>query len=292
MYLQRTRSEAVFAVFNIAFLIVLSLAFVIPFLSIISTSLIGVEEWARRGAFILFPQHIEFGAYQVLFTGGSRLATGFFYSVARILVGTTLNLFFTATLAYVLSRRGLPGRVGMTLFVFVTMIISGGLIPTFFLIDRIGMTNTFWAMVIPFLVSPWNMLIMRNFFMALPESLEEAAIIDGATPLQTLVKIVLPLSTASIATIGLFYAVWHWNEWFYAFLYINDTAKLPLQVVLRNILTAGMIEDTEAIPLDQLPPAQSLKTAMIVVTVTPILCVYPFIQRYFVKGVMIGSIKG
>ena len=115
-----------------------------------------------------------------------------------------------------LSRRGLPGRVGMTLFVFVTMIISGGLIPTFFLIDRIGMTNTFWAMVIPFLVSPWNMLIMRNFFMALPESLEEAAIIDGATPLQTLVKIVLPLSTASIATIGLFYAVWYWNEWFYA----------------------------------------------------------------------------
>ena len=137
--------------------------------------------------------------------------------------------------------------------------------------------NTFWAMVIPFLVSPWNMLIMRNSFMALPESLEEAAIIDGASPLQTLVRIVLPLSTASIATIGLFYAVWHWNEWFYAFLYINDTVKLPLQVVLRNILTAGMIEDTEMIPIDQLPPAQSLKTAMIVVT--PILCVYPFIQR-------------
>ena len=167
-----------------------------------------------------------------------------------------------------------------------------GVFNIIFLIDRIGMTNTFWAMVIPFLVSPWNMLIMRNFFMALPESLEEAAIIDGATPLQTLIRIVLPLSTASIATIGLCYAVWHWNEWFYAFLYINDTVKLPLQVVLRNILTAGMIEDTEMIPLDQFPPAQSLKTAMIVVTVTPILCVYPFIQRYFVKGVMIGSIKG
>ena len=292
MYLQRSRGEALFGVCNIAFLIALSLTFVIPFLSIISTSLIGIEEWARRGAFILFPQSIEFGAYQVLFTGGSRLATGFFYSLARILVGTALNLFFTATLAYVLARRGLPGRVGMTLFVFVTMIVSGGLIPTFFLIDRIGLTNTFWAMVIPFLVSPWNMLIMRNFFMALPESLEEAAIIDGASPLQTLIRIVLPLSTASIATIGLFYAVWHWNEWFYAFLYINDTVKLPLQVVLRNILTAGMIEDTEMIPIDQFPPAQSLKTAMIVVTVTPILCVYPFIQRYFVKGVMIGSIKG
>ena len=291
-HLQRSRGEVAFGVFNIAFLSILSLTFVIPFLSIISTSLLGVEEWARRGAFILFPQRIEFGAYHLLFTGGSRLATGFFYSLARILVGTTLNLFFTATLAYVLGRRGLPGRVGMTLFVFVTMIFSGGLIPTYFLVDRIGLTNTFWAMVIPFLVSPWNLLIMRNFFMALPESLEEAAIIDGATPLQALVKIVLPLSTASIATIGLFYAVWHWNEWFNAFLYINDTAKLPLQVILRNILVAGMIEDTEAVPVDQLPPTQSLKTAMIVVTVTPILCVYPFIQRYFVKGAILGSVKG
>ena len=141
MYLQSSRGEAVFTVVNLAFLIALSLTFVIPFLSIISTSLIGIEEWARRGAFILFPQHIEFGAYQILFTGGSRLATGFFYSLARVLIGTALNLLFTATLAYVLARRGLPGRVGMTLFVFVTMIISGGLIPTFFLIDRMGLTN-------------------------------------------------------------------------------------------------------------------------------------------------------
>ena len=110
--------------------------------------------------------------------------------------------------------------------------------------------------------------------------------------MQVLVRVILPLSTASIATIGLFYAVWHWNEWFYAFLYINDTFRLPLQVILKNILDAGMIEDTEMIPLEELPPTQALKTAMIVVTVTPILMVYPFIQRYFVKGVMIGGIKG
>ena len=118
-----------------------------------------------------------------------------------------------------------------------------GVFNIIFLIDRMGLTNTFWAMVIPFLVSPWNMLIMRKFFMALPESLEEAAIIDGATPLQTLVRIVLPLSTASIATIGLCYAVWHWNEWFYAFLYINDTVKLPLQVVLTAGATSSPPEN-------------------------------------------------
>jgi putative aldouronate transport system permease protein len=290
--IRRSRGEKIFGVFNLAFLLILSLAFVVPFISIISTSLIGDEEWARRGSYILFPQKVEFTAYRLLFTGGSRLADGFINSVSRIVVGTALNLVFTSSLAYVLSKRGLPGRVGMTVYVFITMVVSGGLIPLYFLVDRIGLTNTFWAMVIPVLISPWNMLIMRNFFMALPESLEEAAIIDGATPLQCLLRIVLPLSTASIATIGLFYAVYHWNEWFNAYIYINDTTKLPLQVILRNILIAGMIEDTETIPLDQMPPAQSIKTAMIVVTVTPILCVYPFIQRYFVKGVMIGGIKG
>ena len=292
MRMKQSPGEITFGVLNLIFLTILSLIFVVPFISIISTSLIGIDEWARRGAYILFPEKIEFTAYKTLLTSGSRLVTGFTASILRVLIGTGLNLIFTATLAYVIGKRNIPGRIGMTLFIFITMVIGGGLIPTFFLVDRLQLTNSFWSMVIPFLVSPWNLLIMRNFFMALPESLEEAAIIDGATPLQVLVRVILPLSTASIATIGLFYAVWHWNEWFYAFLYINDTFKLPLQVILKNILDAGMIEDTEMIPLEELPPTQALKTAMIVVTVTPILMVYPFIQRYFVKGVMIGGIKG
>jgi putative aldouronate transport system permease protein len=287
----RTRGERVFGVFNAVFLVLLSLAFIVPFVSVISTSLIGQEEWARRGAYVLFPQRIDFTAYELLFAGGSRLTTGFATSIFRVVLGTTLNLFFTATLAYVLSKRGLPGKTAMTAYIFVTMVIGGGLIPLYFLVDRMRLTNTRWAMII-FLISPWNMLIMRNFFMAIPESLEEAAIIDGATPAQTLLWVILPLSVASVATIGLFYAVGHWNEWFYAYLFINDTFKLPLQVVLRNILTAGMIEDTQQIPVDRLPPEQSVKTAMIVVTVAPILCVYPFVQRYFVKGVMVGGIKG
>lgn len=290
--MQRTRGEKIFGVFNVAFLLMLSAAFVIPFISVIGTSLVGQEEWARRGAFILIPQKLDFTAYEIIFSSGSRLTTGFATSVARVLIGTSLNLIFTATLAYVLAKRGLPGRVAMTFYIFITMIFGGGLIPLYFLVDRVGLTNTFWAMIVPFLVSPWNMLIMRNFFMAIPDSLEEAAVIDGATPMQTLIRVVLPLSTASIATIGLFYAVGHWNEWFFAYVFISNNAKLPLQVILRNILSAGMIEDTAQIPIETLPPAQSVRTAMIVVTVTPILLVYPFIQRYFVKGVMIGGIKG
>ena len=145
-----------------------------PFISIISTSLIGVDEWARRGAYILIPQKLEFTAYKTLLTGGSRLVTGFTASILRVLIGTGLNLIFTATLAYVIGKRNIPGRIGMTLFIFITMVIGGGLIPTFFLVDRLQLTNSFWSMVIPFLISPWNLLIMRNFFMALPESLEEA----------------------------------------------------------------------------------------------------------------------
>lgn len=290
--MQRTRGEKIFGVFNVAFLLMLSAAFVIPFISVIGTSLVGQEEWARRGAFILIPQKLDFTAYEIIFSSGSRLTTGFATSVARVLIGTSLNLIFTATLAYVLAKQGLPGRVAMTFYIFITMIFGGGLIPLYFLVDRVGLTNTFWAMIVPFLISPWNMLIMRNFFMAIPDSLEEAAVIDGATPMQTLIRVVLPLSTASIATIGLFYAVGHWNEWFFAYVFISNNAKLPLQVILRNILSAGMIEDTAQIPIETLPPAQSVRTAMIVVTVTPILLVYPFIQRYFVKGVMIGGIKG
>lgn len=292
MPIQRTKGEKVFSVFNYAFLTVVSLLFVIPFLTVLSTSFVGEEEWARRGAYILVPETFDFTAYRLLLGSSNLLYTGALTSVLRVTIGTFLNLVFTATLAYVLGKRRLPGRIALTLFVFITMVFNGGLIPRYVLIDSIGLTNTFWAMVIPFLVNPWYMLIMRNFFMNIPESLEEAAIIDGALPWQRLIRIVLPLSLPSIATIGLFYAVFHWNEWFYAFLFVNIQERLPLQVVLRNILEAGVQEDTEIVTIEKMPPAQSVKTAMIILTVTPILCVYPFIQRYFVKGALIGSIKG
>ena len=206
------------------------------------------------------------------------------------------HFVFTATFAYALSKKDLPGRTFLTLLVFITMIFSGGLIPSFVLIDTVGLMNTVWVMIIPSLMNPWWMLIMRNFFMAIPQEIEEAAIIDGATPPMILWKVILPLSLPSLTTIGLFYAVFHWNEWFSAAIYLKDQVNYPIQLVLRAVLYIGQGsyrgELQQMMEAEVMPPAQTLKSAMIVVCTVPILMVYPFIQKYFVKGVMVGSVQG
>jgi putative aldouronate transport system permease protein len=288
-----TVGERTFDVFNIIILAVLSLLFLIPFLAVFSTSFISAEESMRRGAFILIPEKIDFGAYDMLLNRGMIIYNAYKVTLFRITVGTFLNLLFTATLAYGLSRRTLPGRNGLVLIIFITMIFQGGLIPTYMLIDKLGLKDTLWVLVIPGLISAWNLFIMRNFFMALPEELEESAIIDGATPAMILWKIVIPLSMPAIATIGLFYTVHHWNDWFGASIYINSQSKLPIQVVMRNILLSGLIQDeTQVEYIRDPPPAASLKSAVVIISTLPILFVYPFIQKYFVKGMMVGSIKG
>jgi putative aldouronate transport system permease protein len=291
-----SRGEKIFEAINYVLLVVLSLGFLIPFLFVLGTSFIGVEEWARRGAFVLIPEKIDLVAYKMLLGRGSAIMRAYGITLFRVTAGTFLNLFFTATLAYPLSRRDLPGRVGMTLFIFVTMIFSGGLIPTFVLIDTLGLVNSLWVMIIPSLINPGWMLIMRNFFMAIPQELEEAALIDGATPPVVLWRVILPLSLPSLTTIGLFYAVWHWNEWFTAAIYLQDQKKYPVQLILRAVLYIAQGsyrgELQQMMEMEVMPPAQTIKAAMIIVSTVPILVVYPFIQRYFVKGVMVGSIKG
>lgn len=292
--------ERVFEVFNYIFLALLSLVFLIPFLSVVATSFVSQAEYARRGAFILIPEQWDFLAYRILLGAGSTVPRAYLITVARTVVGTTLNLAFTATLAYGLARRNLPGRALITLYVFIPMIFNGGLIPNFVLMDTLGLLNTFWAMILPGLISVWNLLIMRNFFMSLPEELTEAAIMDGASPPVILWRIVLPLSLPSISTIGLFYAVWHWNSWFDAAIYLKDMALMPVQLILRAVMLAtqqfggqGFLSDpSAALGYEVLPPARAIQGAMIVISTLPILCVYPFIQRYFVKGALIGSVKG
>ncbi|PYI57379.1 carbohydrate ABC transporter permease [Paenibacillus flagellatus] len=288
-----TAGERTFDVFNAALLTVLSLLFLIPFLAVFSTSFLSAEESMRRGAFVLVPEKIDFGAYEMLLNRGMIIYNAYKVTLFRVVVGTFLNLLFTATLAYGLSRRALPGRNGLVLIVFLTMIFHGGLIPNYMLIDKLGLKDTLWVLIVPGLISAWNLFIMRNFFMTLPEELEESAIIDGASPAVILRKIVVPLSMPAIATIGLFYAVHHWNDWFGASIYINDQSKLPIQVVMRNILLTGLIHDeTQVEYIRDPPPAAALKSAVIIVSTLPILCVYPFIQKYFVKGMMVGSVKG
>jgi putative aldouronate transport system permease protein len=183
--------------------------------------------------------------------------------------------------------------VPLTIFVFVTMVFSGGLIPNFLLVDSLGLRNTLWSLVLPPLISAWNLLIMRNFFMSLPEEFNEAAIMDGASPLTILLRIVLPLSLPAIATIGLFYAVYHWNAWFDASIYIDRSDLRPLQIILRGLLRSASLQGMEELAFTESPPpAASLRSALIIVSTLPVLFVYPFIQRYFVTGVMIGGIKG
>jgi putative aldouronate transport system permease protein len=291
--LKPTAGERTFDVFNIVLLTIVSLMFLVPFLAVLSTSFISAEESMRRGAFVLIPEKIDFSAYDMLLNRGNIIFNAYKVTFFRVFVGTFLNLVFTATLAYGLARRTLPGRNMLVLIIFLTMIFHGGLIPTYMLIDKLGLKDTLWVLVFPGLVSAWNLFIMRNFFMALPEELEESAVIDGATPPTILWKIIIPLSMPAIATIGLFYTVHHWNDWFGASIYINSQSKLPIQVVMRNILLSGLIQDETQVELIRdPPPAATLKSAVVIISTLPILFVYPFIQRFFVQGMMVGSIKG
>jgi putative aldouronate transport system permease protein len=294
-----SRGEKVFEAINYVVLTILTLIFLIPFLSVIATSLVSAQEIARRGQFILIPYHPTVDAYRELLGSGSIVLNAFAVSLSRVILGTFLDLLFTFPLAYVLARRRLFGRTPITLFVFFTMLFSGGLVPSYLLVEKLHMVDTLWALILPGLINAWWMLIMRNFIMmSIPEELEEAAIVDGASPPLILATIIFPLSLPSIATIGLWYAVGHWNAWFDAVIYLSDPKKLPLQPILRQLLVAGAgiysegSEFARGLDLGAPPPGEALRAAMVIIVTVPILLVYPFVQRYFVKGVVLGSVKG
>jgi putative aldouronate transport system permease protein len=285
-----SRGEKIFSVLNIILLTLLSAAFVIPFVIVFSSSLMSPAEYAVRGSFVLIPRELDFSSYKLLIGRSSSLWNAFAVTLFRVTVGTFFNLLFTATMAYVLARRTLPGRTLLTLIVFATMIFGGGLIPTYMLVDAVRLTDSIWSMIIPSLINAYWMLLLRNFFMDIPDEIEEAAIVDGASAPVVFFKIVLPLSMPALATIGLFYAVRHWNAWFDATIYLSDAKKYPMQVLLRGILSLVSLEQIGE--TEEPPPAESLKSAMIILTTAPIVLVYPFIQRYFIQGIRVGAVKG
>lgn len=291
-----TRGERVFLWLNTLFLCFFSLIILVPMLSVVVRSFLSESEIARRGAFVLIPEQWRLDAYKMLYASRNNILRAYGNTLYVTCMGTALNLIFTIMLAYGLSRRNLRGRRFLNGMVFFTMLFGGGMVPSYMLNKMLGLLNTRWSLILPGLVGSWNMFMMRNFFYAIPDSLEESALLDGANPVQVLLYIVLPCSLASIATIGLFYAVGHWNSWFAATIYITDSRLLPMQNILRNIIAAGNLADldTLAITSDEIvrPPQEALKGASILITTLPILAVYPFIQKYFVKGVMVGSIKG
>ncbi|GAK57589.1 ABC transporter, Permiase [Candidatus Vecturithrix granuli] len=287
----QSKGERTFRMFNAILLTVISALFLLPFLTVLTTSFVSSQEYTQRGPFILFPQHFDFGAYKMLLFQGMAVLNAYKITLMRTVIGTFLQLMVTALLAYGLSKTDLPGRrLIITLLVFV-IVFPVQIIPLFLLNKSLGLIDSFWSLIFPRLVNTQYVFIMMAFFRQIPPSLEESAKIDGANYLQIFFKIILPLSLASFATIGLFYAVWQWNDWFDAAMFIIDAAKLPVQNLMRTVVLSSTMAEVMT-PGQLPPPGEAIKGAMIIISTLPILMIYPFVQKYFVKGFMIGSVKG
>jgi len=264
----------------------------LPFLYIIAGSFATEKELTEK-AFFIIPTEVSLNAYNYI-TRTGEIFRGLKNSIFLTVVGTLTNMFFTTTFAYPLSQKDFKGRNVVLNLVIVTMLFSGGMIPTFLVVKNLGLYNSFWSLILLGAVSPFNMIIIKNFFQEIPAELKEAARIDGSNDLGIFVKIILPLSKPVLASISLFYAVGHWNDYFNAMIYLQDPAKETVQIVLRRIvLLAGGIQ-TDMFDFDILgtPPDKAVKMAATVVATIPILMVYPFVQKFFTKGVMVGAVKG
>lgn len=283
----------IFDVSNYIVLGVIGIVAILPFLYVIAGSFASDAELTQRAVFLI-PETFTLAAYRFIFSTDT-IVKSIGVSLYVMIVGTCVNLFFTVTMAYALSKRSLMGRNTVLNLIIFSMLFGGGLIPTYLVVRQLHMLDTFWALMIPGAISAFNLIIVKNFFQELPPELEEAAKIDGCTELGLLWRIVLPLSMPVLATFTLFYAVGHWNNFFSALLYINDPAKWPLQVMLRQIVLLSQAAAGDLNSMDPnfvKPPEQSIKMAVIVVGTIPILFVYPFLQKHFAKGVLIGSVKG
>lgn len=286
-------SGKIFDAFNHGFLALFALVTVLPFVYIISASFATEAEITRRAVF-LFPREVSLSAYTYIFSS-QTIFRSIGVSVFITVFGTLVNLAFTLSMAYALSRRTLLGRRLVMNLVIFSMLFSGGMIPTYLVVKGLGLINSYLAVILPGAISAFNLIIVKNFFQQLPPGLEESARIDGCTELGVLWRIVIPLSKPVIATFGLFYAVGHWNNFFSALLYLHDHTKWPLQIVLREIVLLSQLAVGDIRNLDPnfvQPPEQSVKMAVIVVGTVPILLVYPFLQKHFVKGMLLGSVKG
>ena len=246
---------------------------------------------------MIIPFQPTIAAYTKIFTTNANLLNSLLVSIQRTVIGTMLGLSFTLLVGYGASRRDMPGSRTLMFMVLVTILFSGGMIPTFVVVKDLGLYDSFWSMIIPGLVSGWNALVFRQFFEGLPHEVEEAAEIDGVSKLGMLVRIILPMSLPVVASLGLFTAVNHWKSWFDAMLYIKSTSRQPLQLVLyqmhKDANIAANANDMASLT-DSLErsSSRSLRMALTVIGTVPILCVYPFLQKYFVKGVYTGAVKG
>ena len=277
-------------------LLLFFLIILLPLINVVVCSFSDPNE-VNRGHVYFWPVRPNFSAYKAVFEYPGIMrsyANTFLYTI----LGTAINLAMTMSAGYALARRNLPLKKGIVALFMFTMLFSGGMMPTYLLIKDLHMINTIWAMVIPGAISVYNMIIARTFIMNIPTDLEEAAKIDGCSDFRYFFSIVLPLSKTVIAVLGLYYAVGHWNDYFTAFLYLNDKDKMPLQIILRTLLIQNRFDEASGIVLDEETLLNNqarqdlLKYALIIVSSVPVLILYPFVKKFFLKGVMLGAVKG
>ena len=286
-----TGKYSVFPIFNSALMISLMVIMLYPMLNVLAVSLSDYGEYLKH-PMMFYPRNITFDAYRAILK--SRLLyTSYRNTIFLTVVGTTVNVVITVMTAYPLSKSHLKGRRVITLAIIFTMLFQGGIIPTYFIVRAVGLLDTLWALIIPIAINTYYLIIMRSFFVTLPPSLEESAKIEGANDISILVRIILPISIPAIVTISLFYAVLNWNQFFQAILYIDSKDKWPLQILLREMI----LQATELIQADDIHQGTTvypftIRSATVIVVVLPILLVYPFLQKYFMKGILLGSVKG
>ncbi|MDN4620069.1 carbohydrate ABC transporter permease [Paenibacillus sp. PsM32] len=299
--IKETKTDRLFLICNYLYVTIAFVLVLYPVIYILSAS-ISTPSYVNSGEMWLLPKGITFEGYIRVFEN-SKIWVGYGNTILYTVVGTLINLLVTLPAAYALSRKDFVGRGFFMGMFLVTMFFSGGLIPTYLIVKQLGLVNSMWALILPGAASVWNIIVARTFFQStIPIELQEAAHMDGCTNLRLFLKIVVPLSTPIIAVMALFYGVGHWNSYFNALVYLNDQSKYPLQMVLRQILVLqemstsaqGAATSGEAAMAmnAKADMAALLKYAVIIVATLPIIAVYPFVQRYFVQGVMIGSVKG
>jgi len=286
---KKSPNEKLFDILNYTIIVVFSILCLYPFVYIFNISISEGSSAAKYGLHLI-PQDITFRYYAKMF-GTNVVLMGFINSVIRTVMGTALMLIFTILGAYPLSKKDFPNRQFWTTFILITMFFSGGLIPNYFLVKGIGLYNSIWALILPGLINTFYLIVARNFIMTIPDSLEESAKIDGANDIRILISIILPVCKPILATIALWAAVYHWNAWFDCLIYISNPNKTVLQVVLYSIVNAGSVQVLTGNLSDETPYTAVIKCCTIMITVIPIVVVYPFLQKYFITGMLIGSVK-
>ncbi len=291
MKYRKSVGEIAFDSFNIVIILFLITITLYPFWYITVASLSSPTVVAQQRGIMLLIKGLNFEAYNAVFKN-PNIWTGYQNTIFYVVVGTIVNLFMTTLGAYGLSRKNVYGKAGIMKIIVFTMFFSGGLIPTFLIMKSMGLVDSRWSMIFPSAISTYNMIIMRTAFQSVPDSLEESARIDGANDFVIMWRIIVPLSIPVMAVISLFYAVGHWNSFFNALVYLRTRTLFPLQLILREILITNITDSMMTnVANDREPIGETIKYATVIVSTLPILCLYPFLQRYFVKGIMIGSLK-